>query len=146
MARLARSLGIAALLAPAAAWSQDATVLVVMLGPPLLATPFVAQYVRRRWLLPHNGTSASIRALVATGGVEWLLWTFVGYMGAMVVFDERMLAAGLALAGLAAVVFAIRALGAPHRSWGFTLAMVAVFPAVMVVAVLFSLVIGFMLD
>lgn len=146
MVRLARPLGIAALFAPAAAWSQDVTVLAVAFGPPLLATPVLAQYVRSRWLLPRNGSSATMRALVGTGVVEALLWLLVGYLGAMVIFDERLLALGLALAGLAAVVFTIRALGAPHRSWGFTLAMVAVFPAVMVVAMVFSLVVAFVLE
>jgi hypothetical protein len=145
VARLANSLGIATLFAPAAAWSQDATVLAVALGPPLLAAPVLAQYVRRRWLLPRNGTSASFRALVGIGVLEWLLWLFVGYLAALVVFDERLLALGLALVGLAVVVLAMRALGAPHRSWGFTLAMVAVFPAVMAAAMVFSLVIAFAL-
>jgi hypothetical protein len=138
LARLAPAAGIAALLAPAVAWSQDATVLVVTLGPPLLAAPFIAQYVRSRWLLPRNGTHASLRALVVTGVPEWLLWLFVSYLAARVVFAEDLLALGLAVAGVAAVAFTVRALGAPHRSWGFTFAMVAVFPVVLAVATVFA--------
>jgi hypothetical protein len=145
VARLAPALGAAALLAPAVAQAQDATVLAVALGPPLLAAPFVAQHLRRRWLLPHNGTEAPLRALVATGVVECLLWLFVGYLASLVIFDERWPALALIAAGLAALLFTLRALGAPHRSWGFTLAMVAVFPGVFAVATAFSLVVAFVL-
>ncbi|MCM2311847.1 MAG: hypothetical protein NDI84_10625 [Steroidobacteraceae bacterium] len=145
MARLAPRIGVAALLAPTAAWSQDATVLAVAFGPPLLAAPFLAQYLRSRWLLPRNGTSASLRVLIVTGSVEWLLWLSVGYLAARVVFEEELLALGLAVAGAAAVVFTLRALGAPHRSWGFTLAMVAVFPVIFAVVMVFALVVAFAL-
>jgi hypothetical protein len=144
MARVKSWSAVAALLAPVVAWAQDATVLAVAFGPPLLAAPFLAQYVRARWLLPRNGTSATRRAWIAAAVVEILLWVFVGYLAAMVVFDERGLALILFVPGLAALLFTLRALGAPHRSWGFTLAMLAVFPAVMAVAMVFSLVIAFM--
>jgi hypothetical protein len=144
MARVRAGPAAAALLAPVVAWAQDATVLAVAFGPPLLVAPFLAQYVRARWLLPRNGTSAPRRAWIAAGIVEGLLWVFVGYLAAMVVFDERWLALILLVAGLAALLFTLRALGAPHRSWGFTLAMLAVFPAVMAVAMVFSLAIAFM--
>jgi hypothetical protein len=43
-------------------------------------------------------------------------------------------------------VFTLRAVGAPHRSWGFTLPTVAVFPAVFVVAMLLALVVASTLD
>lgn len=145
MARVKRWSAVAALLAPAAAWAQDATVLAVAFGPPVLLAPFFAQYLRARWLLPRNGTSATRRAFVATGLVEVLLWIVVGYLAAMVVFEESLLALVLALAGLAAVALTMRSLGAPHRTWGFTLAMLAVFPAVFAVAMLFALVVAFML-
>ena len=145
MAGVTRWLTAAALLTPAAAWAQDATVLAVAFGPPLLAAPFIVQYVRSRWLLPRNGTSATPRAFVATGVIELLLWIFVGYLTAMVIFDERALAFVLALAGLSALAFTMRSLGAPHRSWGFTLAMLAVFPAVFAVAMLLSSAIAFTL-
>lgn len=135
-----------ALLAPASAWAQDATVLAVAFGPPILAAPFLAQVVRSKWLLPGNGTDASVRALAVTGIVEALLWMLVGYLAAMAIFDERVLALPLLAAGLVALLLLLRRLGAPHRSWGFTLAMLAVFPAVFVVAMLFALVIAFTLD
>ena len=90
--------------------------------------------------LPRNGTSATRRAFVATGLVEVLLWIVVGYLTAMVIFEESLLALVLALAGLAAVALTLRSLGAPHRTWGFTLAMLAVFPTVFAVAMLFALV------
>ena len=118
--------------------------LAVAFGPPLIAAPFLAQYVRARSLLPRNGTSAAPRAWIVAGIVEVLLWVFVGYMAAMVVFEERWLALILLGAGLAALLYTLRGLGAPHRSWGFTLKMLAVFPAVMAVAMVFSLVIAFM--
>lgn len=146
MGRLASSPGAALLLAPAVAWAQDATVLAVALGPPLLATPLVAQYVRRRWLLPRNGTGASWRALAAAGLVEWLLWGVVGYCAALVVFQESWLALMAAALGIAAVAFVVRAVGKPHRSWGFTLAMLAVFPLVFAVGVLIALVAGLALS
>ncbi len=116
--------------------------LAVAFGPPLLATPLVAQYLRSHWLLPRNGTVASVRALAVAGMVECLIWLCVGYLAALVIFDERWLALALVVAGLAALLFTLRAVGAPHRSWAFTLAMVAVFPAVFVVAMLVSLLIA----
>ena len=140
-----RWFAVAALIVPAIAWAQDATVLAVAFGPPLLAAPFLAQYLRARWLLPRNGTTATRRAFVATGFVEFLLWTLVGYLAAMVVFEESLLALVLVLAGLAGVALTLRTLGAPHRTWGFTLAMLAVFPAVFAVAMLFALVAAFIL-
>lgn len=138
MARLAPTLGAAALLVPVAAHAQDATVLAVSLGPPLLAAPFLAQYLRSRWLLPRNGTEASVRALAVTGIVECLLWMFVGFLAATVFFEEDPLALALLVPGVAALLFLLRALGAPHRSWAFTLAMVAVFPVVFVVGVVIA--------
>jgi hypothetical protein len=135
----------AVVLAPAVAWAQDVTVLAVAFGPPLVAAPFLAQYLRARWLLPRNGTTATRRAFVATGFVEFLLWSFVGYLAAMVVFEESLLALVLAIAGLAGLALTLRTLGAPHRTWGFTLAMLAVFPVVFVVAMLFALVAAFIL-
>jgi len=145
MARVTRWFAAVALVAPAAAWAQDATVLAVAFAPPLVVAPVLAQYVRARWLLPRNGTSATRRAIVATGIVEFLLWIFVGYLTAMVVFDESALALALALAGLAAVALTLRSLGAPHRSWGFTLVMLAVFPAVFAIAMLCAMVAAFIL-
>jgi hypothetical protein len=138
MARLTRLFAVVALLVPQLAWGQDATVLAVVLGPPLLAAPFLAQYLRSRWLLPRNGTEASVRALAATGIAECLLWALVGFMAATAFFGENRLALVLLVAGVAALLFLLRALGAPHRSWAFTLALAAVFPAVLVVAIVFA--------
>lgn len=145
MARLAIRTGLVALFAPAVAWAQDATVLALAVGPPLLLAPLLVAWLRRRWLLPRNGTEASTRAFVAVGIVEWLLWLLVGYLAAMVIFDERWLALVLVGAGLVALLYTLRTLGAPHRSWGFTLAMVAMFPVVFLVAVLWAAVVAFVL-
>jgi hypothetical protein len=141
------SIPAAALLpAPAAAWAQDATVLAVALGPPLLATPVVAQCVRQRWLLARNGTGASWRALAAAGFVEWLLWIAVGYCAAQAVFQESWLALVAAALGIAAIALVVRAVGKPHRSWRFTLAMFTVFPLVFAVGVLIAIVAGLALS
>lgn len=145
MARLAYRAGLFALLAPAVAWAQDATVVALAVGPPLLLAPVLVAWLRRRWLLPRNGTEASTRALVVVGIVEWLLWLLVGFLAVTVIFDERWLALLLAGAGLVALLYTLRTLGAPHRSWGFTLAMVAVFPGVFFVAVLWAAVVAFVL-
>ena len=145
MARLAIRPGLVALFAPAAAWAQDATVLALAVGPPLLLAPLLVAWLRRHWLLPRNGSEASTRSLVAVGIVEWLLWLLVGYLAAMVIFDERWLALVLAGAGLVALLFPLRTLGAPHRSWGFTLAMVAAFPGVFAVALVWAAVAAFLL-
>jgi len=141
--RVASWVFVALLIAPATAWAQDATVLAIAFGPPLLAAPVVTQYVRQRWLLPRSGTGASWGALVAVGIVEGLLWVAVGYCAATVVFQERLLALAAAAVGIAAIALVVRTLGAPHRSWGFTLAMLAVFPAVFVIAMLIALVVVF---
>ena len=145
MGRVASRLGAALLLAPVMAWAQDAAVLAVAFAPPLLAAPFVAQYARQHWLLRRNGTAATLRALVVAGIVECLLWVAVGYCAALVVFQEQWLALVAAMVGTAAIALVMRTLGAPHRSWGFTLAMLAVFPAVFAVGVLIALVVGFSL-
>jgi hypothetical protein len=41
---------LALLLAPAPAWSQDLTSLVVPLGPPLVLAPLLAMKLREQWL------------------------------------------------------------------------------------------------
>jgi hypothetical protein len=130
------------LLVSAPAWAQDATVLAIAFGPPLLAAPVVAQYVRQRWLLPRNGTRVSLRRLAAAGVVESLLWVVVGYCVARVVFQESWLALAAAAGAVGALALVTRNVGAPHRSWGFTLVMLAVFPAVFAVGVLIALVVG----
>lgn len=145
MARLAIRPGLVALFTPAVAWAQDVTALALAIGPPLLLAPLLVAWLRRRWLLPGNGTEASTRALVVVGIVEWLLWLLVGFLAVTVIFDERWLALLLAGAGLVALLFLLRTLGAPHRSWGFTLAMVAVFPGVFFVAVLWAAVVTLVL-
>ena len=129
MGRVALRNGLlAVLLAPAAAWSQDLTSLVVPLGPPLVLAPLLAMILRERWLLPRNGTEASPQALMVLGGLEIALWIVIAGAIVLVFFDERWLVAPAVPVALGVLVPAVRRVGAPHRSWRLSLAMLAVFP------------------
>jgi hypothetical protein len=118
---------LALLLAPATAWSQDLTSLVLPMGPPLVLAPLLAMKLRTDWLLPKNGTEASPRALMVLGGLEMVLWIVIVGAIVMLYFDERWLVAPAVPVALGVLVAAARRVGAPHRSWRFTLAMLSVF-------------------
>lgn len=129
MGRVALRNGLLALLlAPATAWSQDITSLVVPLGPPLVLAPLLVMKLRNDWLLPKNGTEASSQALVVLGALEIALWIVIAGAIVLVFFDERWLVAPAVPVALAILFAAVRRVGAPHRSWRFSLAMLAVFP------------------
>jgi hypothetical protein len=119
---------LALLLAPATAWSQDISSLVDPMGPPLVLAPLLVMKLRERWLLPKNGTEASSRALLLFGALEIALWIVIAGAIVLLYFDERWLVAPAIPVALAALVAAARRVGAPHRSWRFTLAMLSVFP------------------
>jgi hypothetical protein len=134
MGRVANRSGLLALLlAPPAAWSQDMTSLVVPLGPPLVLAPLLAMKLRNDWLLPKNGTEASAQALVVLGALEIALWIVIAGAFALVFFDERWLVAPAVPVALGILVAAVRRVGAPHRSWRFSLAMLAVLPVTWIV-------------
>jgi hypothetical protein len=116
------------LLAPSAVWAQDITSLVMPLGPPLGLAPLLAMKLRHDWLLPKNGTEAASQALTILGAVEIVLWIVIGGAIVMIYFDERWLLAPVVAVALAILVAAVRRVGAPHRSWRFTLAMLSVLP------------------
>ena len=118
---------LALLLAPATAWSQDISSLVDPMGPPLVLAPLLVMKLRERWLLPKNGTEASSRALLLFGALEIALWIVIAGAIVLLYFDERWLVAPAIPAALAVLVAAARRVGAPHRSWRFTLAMLSVF-------------------
>ena len=129
MGRVAiRSGLLALLLAPPAACSQDMTSLVVPLGPPLVLAPLLAMKLRNDWLLPKNGTDASSQTLVVLGALEMALWIVVAGAIGLVYFGERWLVAPAVPVALAVLIAAVRRVGAPHRSWRFTLAMLSVLP------------------
>jgi hypothetical protein len=119
---------LALLLAPATAWSQDITSLVLPLGPPLVLAPLLAMKMREGWLLPKNGTEASPQALAMFGSLEIALWIVIAGAIVLVLFDERWLVAPAVPVALAVLFAAVRRVGAPHRSWWFSLAMLAVLP------------------
>lgn len=129
MARLIVRNGLLALLlTPAVAWSQDISSLVLPLGPPLVLAPLLAMKLRNDWLLPKNGTEASSQALAVLGAVEMVLWIVIAGAIVLMYFDERWLVAPAVPVALAVLVAAVRRVGAPHKSWRFTLAMLSVFP------------------
>jgi hypothetical protein len=118
---------LALLLAPSTAWSQDISSLVDPMGPPLVLAPLLVMKLRERWLLPKNGTEASLRALLLFGALEIALWIVIAGAIVLLYFDERWLVAPAVPAALGVLVAAVRRVGAPHRSWRFTLAMLSVF-------------------
>lgn len=129
MGRVALRSGLLALLlAPATAWSQDITSLVLPLGPPLVLAPLLAMKLRERWLLPKNGTEASPQALMVLGGLEIALWIVIAGAIGLVFFDERWLVAPAVPVAFGVLLAAGRRVGAPHRSWWFTLALLSVLP------------------
>jgi hypothetical protein len=95
--------------------------------------PLLAMKLRERWLLPKNGTEASPRALLAFGALEIALWIVIAGAIVLVFFDERWLVAPAVPVALGVLVRAVRRVGAPHRSWRFSLAMLAVFPVIWLV-------------
>ncbi len=103
MARLARPTGLALLLAPVAAWSQDLTPVVVLCAPPLLLAPFVTLVLRAKFLIPGR-----LAALAAFGAAEFVLWIAIAGTVALMYFDER---------------WAVSAI-----SWRFTAGLLLVFP------------------
>ena len=61
------------------------------------------------------------------GGLEMALWIVIAGAIVMLYFDERWLVAPAVPVALGVLVAAARRVGAPHRSWRFTLAMLSVF-------------------
>ncbi len=100
----------------------------VFLAPPVLLAPFIAALIRRRWLRQINGTPPLVRTLLALGTLEFVLWLLTAWFAAVVYFQGKW-GATLALgATMTAILFLDRRLGAPHRSWLFSLAFMTVFP------------------
>jgi hypothetical protein len=123
MARLARSTGLALLLAPVAAWSQDLTPVVVLCAPPLLLAPFVTLVLRAKFLIPGR-----LAALAAFGAAEFVLWIAIAGTVALMYFDERWAVSAITVLAILGVVSTARLVGAPHPSWRFTAGLLLVFP------------------
>jgi len=108
-------------------------VLVVFIAPPLLLVPVIVAVIRHRWLLHGNPTLPLFRTVLALGTLEFLLWLLAGWFGAVVFFQGKW-GAALALGGVLTVILALdRRIGAPHRSWLFSLAFMSVVPGVWVI-------------
>jgi hypothetical protein len=123
MARVAPPAGLALLLAPVAAWSQDATAVVVFGAPPLLLAPLVTLYLRAKYLVPGR-----LAALAAFGAAEFVLWIAIAGTVALIYFAERWAVSAIAVLAILGVVSTARLVGAPHPSWRFTLGFLLVFP------------------
>lgn len=128
MARVARPTGLALLLAPAAAWSQDATAVVVFGAPPLLLAPFVTLYLRAKYLVPAAGAQGRLAALAAFGAAELVLWIAIAGTVALTYFAERWAVTAITVLAILGLVSTARLVGAPHPSWRFTAGMLLVFP------------------
>jgi hypothetical protein len=108
-------------------------VLVVFIAPPFLLAPVITALIRRRWLFHLDRTAPLFRTLLALGTLEFLLWLAAARFAAVVYFQGKW-GATLALGAIMAAILALdRRLGAPHRSWLFSLAFMSVFPGVWVI-------------
>jgi hypothetical protein len=128
MARVARSAGLALLLAPALAWPQDATAVVAFGAPPLLLAPLITLYLRARYLMPAPGANGGLARLAAFGVAELVLWIVIAGTVALVWFAERWAVIAIAVLAVLGLVSTARLVGAPHPSWRFTAGMLLVFP------------------
>jgi hypothetical protein len=128
MARVARLAGPGLLLAPALAWSQDATAVVALGAPPLLLAALVTLYLRAKYLVPVSGASGRLAGLAAFGAAELVLWLVIAGVAALVLFAERWPVTVIALLAILGLVSSARLVGAPHPSLRFTLGFLLVFP------------------
>lgn len=136
MSRTSQAVGfaLAALLVPASAHAQDASVLVLLAGPPFLLAPVVAVAIRHAWMRRVPGSRFSARSGLALSILEFFLWLLATWFAAVVYFRESWVAALVLAALLAGIVSLNRRLAPPQRSLMFSIALAAVFPTVWFVA------------
>lgn len=130
VASQAACFALAAVLVPAPASAQDASALVFFAAPPFLIAPVMAAAFRYAWMRRTPGSRFFVRSGVALSVLEFILWLLVVWFGAVVYFQEAWGAALVLAALLAGIVALNRRFAPPQRSWGFSIALAGVFPAV----------------
>lgn len=76
-------------LLPSPAHAQDATVLAVLLVPPIVCAPLVVTLGRRAWLSRRGLSPPGFLVMFGLACLEVVLWMFAASLLAVVFFDER---------------------------------------------------------
>lgn len=135
---------VLALLVASPAYAQDATILVVLLGPPIvLAAPMVA-LIKFAWLRRHGRHAPGLLAVLGVAALEVFLWVAFTAFTVIVYFAERWrvhavvsLAAALAI-GAAVNRKLLRSIGSAHTSWPAAVVLSLVPPVALVVLALLT--------
>ena len=114
---------VLAVLVASPAYAQDATILVVLLGPPIVLAAPVVGLIKFAWLRRHGRHAPGLLAVLGLQALEVLLWVAFAAFTAIVYFAERwsfhaVLSLLLALAiGAAVNRKLLRSAGSAHTSW-----------------------------
>ena len=76
-------------LLPSPAHAQDATVLAVLLAPPIFLAPLVVALGRWAWLRRHRPSPPRFLLLFGLACLEVVLWVLAAGLLAVMYFDER---------------------------------------------------------
>jgi len=82
---------------PLAAYAQDVTPVVMVLGPAVLLSPFAASYVRVTVTRKVSGRAPKYWLSLALAWLELLLWLTCIYLALNMIFGERWYRQGLAV-------------------------------------------------
>jgi hypothetical protein len=102
------------------------------MAPPFLLVPVIAAVIRHRCLV-HLNRPLLFSTVLALGALELLLWLVAAWFAAVVYFQGKWGAALALGVAMIAILTLDRRIGAPHRSWLFSLSFMSVVPGVWVI-------------
>ena len=130
---------VLALLVASPAYAQDASILVVLLGPPIVLAAPVVGLIKFAWLRRHGHHARGLLAVLGLQALEVLLWVAFAAFTIIVYFAERWrihavvsVAAALAI-GAAVNRKLLRSAGSAHASWQVAVLLSLATPAGLVV-------------
>ena len=105
------------------AYAQDATVLVVLLGPPIVLAAPVVGLIKFAWLRRRGRHAAGLLAVLGLAALEVCLWVAFTVFTAIVYFAERWHFHAVVSLGAAVAIGAalnrklLRSVESAHTSW-----------------------------
>jgi hypothetical protein len=105
------------------AYAQDATILVVLLGPPIVLAAPVVGLVKFAWLRRDGRHAPGLLAVLGVAALEVLLWVAFAAFSVIVYFAERWYFHAVASVMVALAIGAavnrklLRSIGSAHSSW-----------------------------